>query len=228
MSLKKPARGRGPTNEGPPKQLKTFKAMLKNDESYSVTVNANDAGQFFSQNLLHRPRSCVEYYTDLFKTLLAPWCTYTMRPELSGSSRWHYHGVITVKDSFKYHCHYAHRLKKLSHFDVDTIDDPEIWLAYCTKDYEVMYPQLKHMKLPYVLDNESVIKKPKQKNNFDKYLPDAVECPLETPAPIVQYIYRDKPTVSKSSPPQDDEDTQPMFDSNGDIIKYTTNTHRVI
>lgn len=85
-------------------------------------------------------------------------CQIELRPELSQGSRWHYHGLITIKDIMKFFIYDLPVLRENGSYEIDEIKDKNVWLTYITKQKELMEPVCKEHKIPYNYDNTQIMK----------------------------------------------------------------------
>lgn len=63
-------------------------------------------------------------------------------PEHSPIGRLHYHGYINVMDKYHFYSNDIHMLKSFGTFEIDSIDKPDVWLKYCTKNEGYMKPHV--------------------------------------------------------------------------------------
>lgn len=72
-------------------------------------------------------------------------------PEFSSQGRWHYHGIIRVRDPLFY-IQDLQTLKLYGSFEMDTISDIQEWFLYCTKNMWMCKDMFElFTSLPYVL-----------------------------------------------------------------------------
>ena len=152
----------------------------------SLTINPSDNLQYFGKD--GRMVSC---HAKMIKVVnsMKYWCTCELYPEYSfngvshkmGSGpRIHYHGTVVITD-LDYFLELGYtQLRDVSHFEIDTIADPEKWTSYCLKARKVMEPMYQRRKLPYKLDSSKVKTKQKRKADIYDYLSgDQEEDPLD-------------------------------------------------
>lgn len=97
------------------------------------------------------------------------YCHIVLRPELSQGSRWHYHGHITIKNIMKFFIYDLPLLREEGTHEIDTITDKIIWEKYITKQEELMKQITKECLIPYIHDNEQIMKVKKQPLNDTKF-----------------------------------------------------------
>jgi len=56
-------------------------------------------------------------------------------PEYSSKSRWHLHGIIRSIYKHAFYLHDVPQLLQLGIIEIDTIDDMDVWMLYCTKNH---------------------------------------------------------------------------------------------
>lgn len=68
---------------------------------------------------------------DLFTGM--KYCKITCALEISAGSRFHYHGIIEIKDIMKFYLTDLRKLKENGSYEIDTIQDHAKWLEYIYK-----------------------------------------------------------------------------------------------
>lgn len=145
-----------------------FIELLKPDQWLSFTYNPCDAHQFYGKP--GRTVLIVKHIESLLKAKLPYWCRYEVYPEysfngksvnMSKGPRLHYHGIIQITDLiYLYELGY-NELQQQGVFEIDTIDDIDVWMRYCKKSETVIKPLCKQLKIPYKLSSEKKIKQKK-------------------------------------------------------------------
>ncbi len=95
----------------------------------------------------------IKRYVKKITKLLHPCCEYVLYPELSCVGQLHYHGTIRFKNTSKVFLFYRslYGITDLA-IELDTIDDPDVWTRYCTK--QIKYKKIyKRYLSPYKLTN---------------------------------------------------------------------------
>ena len=134
------------------------KRMHPNGELLSITINTNDANQYYSWQTYVRAKNCIRTYYNIVQ-ILKHVADITLYPEISKAGRYHMHGTILLNDSFEFYSHVIPLLKAVCNMDIDTIQDPEYWYQYCTKDRYIMESGLEAYGLPYEINNKTLIKR---------------------------------------------------------------------
>lgn len=99
------------------------------------------------------------------------YCTIKMNIELSSSSRWHYHGIIIIKDIMKFFIFDLPFLKENAAFEIDTIKEEtkDVWTNYCTKQEKIMKPITQEYGIPYTYQSDQIMKVKVQPLNDTKF-----------------------------------------------------------
>lgn len=124
------------------------KQMYKKEKTYSITISCGFQATR-KEYRDRRPLSEINHFVRNFALKLARFSTFQFYPEISRNGYWHWHGVIKILNVFRFHLEILPYLKTASVFEIDTIEDPEVWSNYMTKDMEVMEPALSALNLPY-------------------------------------------------------------------------------
>lgn len=122
----------------------------------SITISPGLRNQFLT----------TDPYTERKSSFIDAWeltlieklrgCNYKLWLEISKNGLLHWHGTLRVLDAPLL----AHSIAQLKYVlndvnvDVDTIDDLDTWLAYCTKDHSTM---------------KTVIEGPQRKTNINDF-----------------------------------------------------------
>lgn len=141
------------------KPIKAFKKMLRNDIVYSFTVTPNDKHQHFEEGI-NRMHKIHQSYKKIFQ-ILDHSADYLLQPEFSTPDpykcighpntgpRFHFHGLIRFRNVGQYYVNGFHDLLKYTTWEIDTIDNKELWTDYIRKDCEVMKPLIKQYGYKY-------------------------------------------------------------------------------
>lgn len=134
----------------------------KNMSPEDVTVNTHYAFTYNPDVQPVSPKFTLDLVTwhngmdNIFKSLR--YSDVELRPELSQGSRWHYHGQIIIKDVLKFYIFDLPVLRENGSYEIDIINDPKIWLDYCTKQEKIMKELLKEYGIPYRYQSEKIMK----------------------------------------------------------------------
>lgn len=125
------------------------KCMLRNGSPYSFTFNFSDEYQFFGESKrdLRLDESVYQLYRILKKV-----ATFELYPEFStpqpfkcfnklgvhSGPRFHLHGTIVFTNVHRFYLQTFNKLLEVGLWEIDILNDPEVFLNYCTKDREVM------------------------------------------------------------------------------------------
>lgn len=134
----------------------TNKKMLS-AETYSFTVNPNDANQNWT-NRLNRFTTVIKKTIRNLDFILS--AEYELYPEISKTGRIHYHGYITILDPMEFLLYDIRQLDKWSKYEIDTLTDNDVWPRYIKKDKETVQRYCKSKQLPYKLTNKQGPKAP--------------------------------------------------------------------
>lgn len=160
---------------------------ISTETKYSITINPSDRIQYYSKpgrlNMIHKRMVRIV-------NSMKHWCDVELYPEYSFSEnshatksegpRLHYHGTIQIKD-LDYFLELGYTaLKDVSQFEIDTIEDPDVWDTYCKKGQSIMKPMYAFRGIPYKLSSKKV-KECKKKTSIQDYWEDRVhpDDPLE-------------------------------------------------
>jgi len=102
------------------------------DTDYSITLNPQL--QYFDD-----ADRINKIYVETFKMLCA-WSAWsgTLQMEVSSNGRLHWHGVIRIKDIKKFYVDIVPCLQARYSYEIDTIQDMETWMKYCTKQKHIL------------------------------------------------------------------------------------------
>lgn len=162
------------------KKTKVFKRMYRNGIKYSFTFNFNNDHQYFNSNSANRIHEIFKSYKSIL-LCLDNCSSYSLYPEFSTPNstsslskkkthqimghgygntgcRFHVHGTIQFNDVMNFYIVDYINLLKYGLFEIDTIDDPKLWLRYCTKDKEIMEPYIKSYSYIYNMETSDIVK----------------------------------------------------------------------
>lgn len=106
-------------------------------------------------------------------------CEYELRHEISCHGKWHYHGIIKIKDVINFYCFDIPLIKEIGCFEIDTILDKDKWKIYLTKLEGVLRPYMEKLKLPYII------------NGNTKYVPEDPLVKLELEKDFEEHLFDD-------------------------------------
>lgn len=67
-------------------------------------------------------------------------------PEHSPTGRFHYHGTIVISDIFDFYHHTLPKFRLSYTFEIDSVHDPKVWEAYCSKNRHYMREPITALK----------------------------------------------------------------------------------
>lgn len=106
-------------------------------EWYSITITvADDKLQFWNDPWNIRPVNFMKFFHKYFE-FLGRHAFYEFHLEVSKKSRLHFHGVIRPRNELSFLLTVPHKLEVLGFYEIDTIDDIDIWRKYYTKQSEL-------------------------------------------------------------------------------------------
>jgi len=115
---------------------------------YSVTINPDDKHQFcgrldryeaFRQFMYERLLVWNDFGIE-YKFCIEASDVWDVVP-LSTASRLHLHGIIYLKThaiTRNWLLHIQYQLSRFSYINIDTIDNPTVWIEYCEKQKQIM------------------------------------------------------------------------------------------
>jgi hypothetical protein len=65
-------------------------------------------------------------------------CTYYFHIEFSSTGRLHLHGVVKIHRVIDFYLYTLRKLQSISTYEIDTIQDYNIWSTYCTKQSDLL------------------------------------------------------------------------------------------
>lgn len=87
---------------------------------------------------------------EVFRQL--KYCKIKLYHEISCSGKWHLHGYIQIDNKMKFVLFDYKILQENGVFEIDYINDSQIWKEYVYKQKELMLELLKDYKIPYALN----------------------------------------------------------------------------
>jgi len=138
------------------KRLHTFPPpeKVKLNEVLTFTLNPSDTPYINTKN--NRKVLLESFFNDIIKGLgKLRYCDYKIYPEISSTGKWHFHGTITITDIMNFYLYDVPLMQALGAIEIDTIKDLDIWLAYCTKQAELMKAYLTPLKLKMEINKKS-------------------------------------------------------------------------
>lgn len=131
-----------------------FKCLKPEETSvgikYSFTYNLSDDWLPFPDDTLNHAKM-VQWF-DSVKGILEglKGCGVTMYPEFSQRGRLHFHALLVITSKHKFFLHDVNYLMGHGNFEMDTINDPQIWDLYCRKNQEDMYDYFAELKMDHL------------------------------------------------------------------------------
>lgn len=133
---------------------------------YSITINPNDTYQRYGKGI-ERLDAIKQIFFEHLLGYSQSKISYCLHFDISEprdmvdgkSSRVHFHGVIKFNTPISirnWQLYHSHQLSKMSYVNIDTIDDPIKWIAYCKKYDHItrMNPMTNHKDLFGKMTNE--------------------------------------------------------------------------
>lgn len=162
-----------PKKKAPKRKPKTAKTMYRNGTKYTFTFNFNDDCQHFGSK--DRIKLIYSDYKIMLKQLQKV-ASFELYFEFStpdaykclnkmgyhSGPRFHIHGIVIFHDVIKYYLDIYTQLLNVGLFEIDTIEDMEVWRTYITKDKPTMQKYIKslnykHMLYPTIYTHKSLI-----------------------------------------------------------------------
>ena len=108
---------------------------MKNDHTYSITLNPENAYQFW--DLPDRIETFKKHHiNNLKKSSLKDRINIfvlDIRLEFSPAGRLHFHGYIKILNKLKFYEYTLNKLTEQYQYEIDTIADHEVWETYINK-----------------------------------------------------------------------------------------------
>lgn len=119
---------------------------VKTDVEYTFTYNPKIQPYDADRGVL----DVINWHNNIVNIVKRlQYCSLKMYPEISQGSRFHYHGVIVIKDVLNFYIFDLPILKEDSALEIDNIQDATVWKTYYTKCKHLMEPLYKKYKCPY-------------------------------------------------------------------------------
>lgn len=108
---------------------------------YAITLNPSDAHQCFETT--KTANRIQTFHTNMFGLVGGILCNYyySLRLEVSPRGRLHYHGIISFRSKeeiLDFFIYSVHLLQKHFMYEIDTIEDRQVWDEYCTKQEHII------------------------------------------------------------------------------------------
>lgn len=128
--------------------------MLDEHVRYALTLSPS---MQYDDPQYSKVRAHKETYYAIthFVHLLRDTCSILLVPEISKAGRWHYHGLLNIKNTYSFHAEVLPRLRGICKYEIDVINDPDIWKEYMYKDRKYMEPALTSQGVPYELTSDT-------------------------------------------------------------------------
>lgn len=120
---------------------------------YSFSINPQEQPEFqcFYRMKLNTLRDWSQQFED--KMSKVHYCEYTLTCEIGSGGRLHYHGYIKINNIVKFYLHDLRYLKELGTYEIDKIEDKEVWNIYVEKQKRFMEKYCKENDIKYILTN---------------------------------------------------------------------------
>lgn len=137
------------------------------------------------------PRYCYNDDMNFLKFIRLCSKHFIIYPELSRSSRLHYHGLILISDHIKYHKKIVPALKRMGHVKIDpirTFADHLRWLLYIRKEWETSRYVVKAASplLPHKKHIQHIQIPQTKKTCLDDYIDFVTGLPLKSPGGLAK------------------------------------------
>lgn len=113
--------------------------LIDEEEWYALTINPQDDYQYWNENTDTRLKMFTDNIKIVMHRILQP-CRYELYVEVSPVGRLHLHGKMRFNNKstiIRWYISQIHKLGKVSHFEIDTIEDMKIWDEYIKKQYHI-------------------------------------------------------------------------------------------
>lgn len=153
--------------------------MFKNSHLYSITINPCDNLQYrkHKDRLMAVRRHLINDLTELkdYLEYIVLWIDVSPCYKVGAGKypRVHFHGTIKFKDVVSFHLN-VHTLDQHYNVDIDTIDDPKYWEAYCKKFHKyapVLVPYNPKITLKDIVECKKEQKDDTTERTIFDYLP---------------------------------------------------------
>lgn len=110
---------------------------MEDDYRYSITLNPEDAYQFW--DMPDRLALFEKHHLNHLKKLAIHdrinVCVFDLHLELSPAGRLHYHGYLRMLNKKTFYLYTLHKLAKQYQYEIDVINDPQVWDDYVNKQW---------------------------------------------------------------------------------------------
>lgn len=130
------------------------KTMYEKDYRYALTINCktqHDTLKYKNSRAYEEIKYCINRIVKRMKDT----ANIMLIPEISRGGRWHWHGILIIKEVYKFHAMVLPFLPTVCQYEIDTIDDPDVWRDYIYKDEDIMRPAIELQGLTYEITNET-------------------------------------------------------------------------
>lgn len=142
------------------------KQMYEEGVVYAFTVNPAMQYDLFKDRA-SRPELEVAHFKNCIGRHIKHACTYKLVPEISNYGRWHWHGVIKIKDAFEFYSSCLPLLRNKSSFTICPIQDKDGWTSYMYKNQEIMEAGCLYNDVPYEITSETKVEDEMEKHDCD-------------------------------------------------------------
>lgn len=140
------------------KKMEKKSSLFCEDMWYSFTLCPKDDYQKWSS--VARYKTAIKAITSKLELLCH--CTYELNPEISNKGRIHFHGKLKIDCIVRFLLYDIKKIEKIGIYEIDEINDHDIWYKYCNKDKKVMLRYCKSIKTKYIITNIPKPPPPKQ------------------------------------------------------------------
>lgn len=128
------------------------------DENIEYALSINPSAQPIDYETYNETfKGDIRAYTnEILKVLrMLKNCHIEVHPEISSGGRWHYHGVIIIKDLALFLLYDMKIMKHYFSFELDTIKETKEWSDYCMKCSHFMEKYCTQNKMPYKITSST-------------------------------------------------------------------------
>jgi len=138
------------------KRLHTFPPPEKVKLTDMLTFTLNPSDTPYINRKGERKVILEPFFNDIIKGLgKLRYCEYKLYPEISSTGKWHFHGTIQLTNIINFYLYDVPLMQELGAIEIDTIKDLDIWMAYCTKQAELMKAYLTPLKIKTEINKKS-------------------------------------------------------------------------
>lgn len=124
------------------KEKKITPSMFRPNTPYTITINPQEQYEKYNDRI-DRVIKLVKRKLDIitFQYVLFVECSSPLSATKCRFPRIHFHGVIhfeNVNQIKRWYNEDYFKLDDLGYFEIDTLQDPEIWYKYITKEQDIM------------------------------------------------------------------------------------------